>query len=528
MTDKPKSSSEISQDLALDELQDDSSRKQVEAYFEGKKSEISEVSKGRRQELREVMREMNRQKAGPDKIIEAILQQLFLKSMETKIRSSYPDKFADILIEFNINLAGDDDTKEELNANPVFTKARGKVLASIQADITKAQQEKGKYLKSQYVDNFADAVMRRYMKSMDEDIYGRVTESNVDSDLKIMTFDEWHMNNPSYSDETLFFSFNPEEARRFVGDIAKVKTELAKIDPQKAEMDNPLTDFFQKEVARIESGAMAGQDAAISALEEAQKLGASFAGALTVVKLKKDAEIKLNEAKNLKDKLPDFDASIEEGYQKFIQDIDAVTASFIKKNGTGELTIQTNSLDDLNKKLDAEKERTNKAVAEKEQEEQKKEADEKAKENEPPDPIEKPDEWLAHMGKEMGPFGGILVAFLAGSPLFAKFKKFIGKFKKKADAIEQGPRIAKAQTFLTKRFDFMGEEAIALTEMSIADALKASKAPPEVRQKPFVAFQEGLKRNGATEGTAGTVLDFVEKKESTWKDADDDSGKKTA
>lgn len=528
MSEQPKASSELSQNLALDELKDESKRQQVEAYFHEKKAEIGDVSKGRRKEMQDVMREMNRMKAGPDKIIEAILRRLFSESTKSKFRTSYPDKFADLLIEFNINLAGDDDTKEELNANTVFKKARGKVLGSIEADITKVQQAKGKYLKPQYIDMFAEAAMRRYMKSMDEDVWGRVSESNVDEDLKIMTFQEWRQSNISYSDETLFLSFNPEEARRFVGDMAKVKTELSKITPKKAGMDKAFIDFFQKESTRIESDAMASQDAAIAALEEAQKLGKSFASALTIVKQKKDVEAKLNESKNLKDKLPDFDVSIEEGYKKFIKNIDAVIAAFIAKKGAGELMVQTKTLDDLNKKLTGEKERAAKGAAVQQEEEKKKEAEEKVKENEPPSPVDNPDEWLAHMGKEMGPFGGILVAFLAGSPLFGKFKKFIGKFKKKKDALEQAPRIVKIQGLLRKKFHFKGEEALALTDMKISDVLKASKSPSKVRQKPFKAFQEGLKTNGATKGTAGTVLEFIEKKQKDWKETNDDTTKNVA
>lgn len=520
MTDKPKSSSEISQNLALDELQDESKRKQVEAYFEGKKTEINEVAKGRRQELQEVMREMNRMKAGPDKIIEAILQQLFSKSMESKIRSSYPDKFADILIEFNINLVGDDDTKEELNANAVFTKARGKVLASIQADISKVQQQTGRYMKPQYIDQFAEAVMRRYMKSMDEDIYGRVTESNVDNDLKIMTFDEWRMSNPSFSDDTLFFHFNPEEAKRFVGDVAKVKTELAKCDAEKAGMSKPLAEFFQKETTRIENAAMASQDGAISALDAAQKLTKAFAAALTIAKLQKDTEAKLNEAKNLKDKLPDFDASIEEGYNKILKDIESATTTFIEKKGDVEPALRTKDLEELNKKLETEKERANKQAVEQQEEEKKKEEEEKAKENEPPNPVDDPDKWLEHMGKEMGPFGGILIAFLAGSPLWERCKKFMAKIGKKKDALEKAPLISRVQPFMTTKFDLKGEEAVTLTQMDVSEVLKNSKAPSGVRQKPYEAFQTSLKHNGATEGTAGTILDFVDKKRDEWKDAD--------
>lgn len=522
MNEKLEPSSEISQNLALDELQDASKRKQVEAYFKDKKGDILEVSKGRRSEMQEIMRDMNRTKAGPDKIIEAILQRLFSKSLDAKLQSTYPDQFAGVVVEENINLVGDDDTKEELNANPVFMKARGKILAALRADVMKAQQQKGKYMKPAYIDKFAEAVFRKYVKDMDEEIYGRVTESNVDNDLPIMTFEQWRMTDPSLTDETLFMGFDAAEARQFVGDVAKVKTELAKYDPKKAGMDEQLTKFFQQEITRIEDAALASQDAAIAALDEAKQLAKPFAAAQTFVKYQKVAKEKLNEVAELKDKLPDFDASIEEGYNKWLKDIDLAIAAFIAQKGAGEVGIRETVIQDLDKKLAAEKERATNMAKEQEKAEEQKEAEEKAKENEPPDPVKNPDAWLEHMGKEMGPFGGILVAFLAGHPLWEKVKKFIGKFSKKKDALEKAPMVPRVQKFLTEKYGIKGEDAVNLSNLEVAKVLKMNKAPDNIPADTFTSLQEGMKRNGATEGTAGTVLDFIDKKRSDWKDADKD------
>lgn len=521
MSEQPKSQSELAENLALDELTDAEKRKQVEAYFEGKKQEISDVAKGKRGKLQEVMREMNRTKAGPDKIIEAILAELFQGALERDVSGRYAELFHTVLDEVGVDLEGDDKDRN----NPVRKKAMAIALTAIQQQVRAEEQKAKKFMNRQYVHEFAEALIRDYVKKMDDKAetfkWGVLHENELkEKGMEPMTFSDWIGVPPRYSEKQLFMELSPTEAKRFVGDIAGVKQELAKVKPEAAGLDKRLSDFFKAEAARIEGEAISQPGNLQPSLEAAAVLAAAFASAMKLSTFKGDVEARLNDAAGLKDKLPDFDASIEQGYHNLLSDVEASTKAFLEKKGAGDVVLKTKEKQELDKKLDAEKKRAEESAAKTAEEE-------KAKEEAGPNPLEDPEGFLQHIFKDH-PILTAVFGFFGFDKIFTKFlnspkvKKLQNVLKYKGKSQAEIERIGKEVmpkyvAFMEKEFEIKKEPAEEISLMDVSDFMKLTRSPKGVDQKPFEAFQKALESNGATKTTSGLLIDFMEKNMKEWK-----------
>ena len=504
--DKPKS--EAAEILPLDEITDKSKRRQVEAYFKDKK-DVLDAAKGQRGKLQEVVRKMNRAKAGPDQIIEAIVNNIFASNLDRNVRGKYAKEFVDEIIEQNINLVGDDDTVEELNANPVCQKARAKVLAVIKNGIQAAEKERGKFLKPKYADKYATAVCEKFVKDMDEEITGRVSAENVKVDLTPMTFNDWVAAHPENTDDTLFYSLNLAEAKEFVAEVSAVKSAMAPIDLKVKDLDKRLVTYFQGGMDKLNDEILARPVDPEPTIKAAKALAASYAVAMNIVKHQTDIKKRLQEIAELKKKQPDFDPTIEADYKKIEGETNKLIDSLIEKKGKGELAINQKAFTDLNKKFDAAKKQ---AAAPKKKPDETTDAAEGASEAEP-DLMTNPEGFLEKIGKEGGPIMSLVMAFFVGSPMFAKFKKFIGKFKNKTDVLKMAPRLNKFRDFLKKQdIEMKGDESAKVSQMELSKVLKMSRSPSGVGQKGFDALKVVLNENGAKKSTKGTVMEFLETK----------------
>ncbi len=512
-------SSEVRELLSLDQLTDEEKRKQVEAFFTDEKDKIREVASGQRDKFKDLMKEMNRTKAGADRIIEAILAKMFEGNLERSVRSRYGDVFADAVLAETIDFEGDDDTKEELNSNPAYQKARGRILATIRAGVLKFQQSKKKYMKPQYIDQYAKAVCEKYVKNMDEDIWFRVTEENVEKDLKPMTIDEWLNAHPELTPDELFYDFDVKEAKRFIGDVAGVKRELAKIDPSAKGLNAKLSHFFATEVSKIEAEVMGRPDNPQQVVEAAKALSTAFASALVLSKYQASIHERLNEIASLKDKIPDLDPSFEAGYKKINGEIEHAITTYLQKKDAEALKLEATAMRDLDAKLEAAKNKASETAKKEEEAAAEDEAAAAAKEEEPPDLLEDPKGFIAHMLK-----GHPIMAAVFG--IFG-FDKMIDKMMNKEGGIFErlsfSKHLVNARTLLEEIYKFEEEEVNALHAAKVGELLKRHSPPEGVDAKRFKTLQEDLRLNGGDENTKENFVHFLKKvKVDNWKQASEE------
>ncbi|MBU1953340.1 hypothetical protein KKH03_00015 [Patescibacteria group bacterium] len=515
----------LGKDLGLDELSDAQKKREVITFFEGKKDAIKGVASGKLEQLKAAMKQMERKQASSDQIITQILTTLFSTHLDENIRTKYADEFAQAVLAESIWLVGDDDTKEKLNSNSVFTKARAMVLGTIKAGI-KESQESGKYLKPQYIDQYATAVFGKYVKNMDEDITGRVTEENVEKDLKPMTFNDWRASHPELTEKELYLDLSDTEARDFALDIAGIRKEMDKINPSLEGLDPKLSSYFVNEKSKLHEESLNRPDSLRLVQEEAVKLAASFAAAAALTEVQKGVREKLNEVVGLKDKVPNLDASLETGYKQVLTSIDGAVTNFIEKKNAESLRIDTKAKTDLDAKLEAEKQ---KAPAPGETPEGGEAGAEGAEAEEKINPLEDPAGFLQNMFKDHPIIASMLSMFgldkifdkVMQNPTVRRLRDmatYAGKSKEQIEKIEK-ELIPKFVKFADEKFGIKKNGAEVLAKMKVPAVLKLTRSPIHVDEDQFTAFKAALELNGATKDTKGLVIDFMENKFDDWKAA---------
>ena len=511
----------LSQELGLDEISNAETKREVINYFEGKKEDIKGVTSGKLEQLKDAMRKMERQSAGSDKIIEEILQTLFSTHLNENIRMKYADEFALAVLNKNINFEGNDDTKAELNANPVYTKARTNVLNTIKAGVLDAQKI-GKFIKPKYVDQYAGEVFGKYVKNMDEDIYGRVSESNVSKDLHPMTFSDWRASHLELTDKELFLDLSITEAKEFALDIAGIKKEMDKINPAIPGLNPKLSSYFANEKSKLHEESLNRPDNLRLVQQEAAKLAGSFAAAVSLAEFQKGVKEKLNEVIGLKDKFAGLDATIEPGYKKVLANIDAAIAKFMENKDDKSLTVDPKEKSDLDAKLALEKQKVPDpgteaaAAAETEKEEAKK-----------INPLEDPAGFFKNLFKDH-PIIASMLSMLGMDKMFDKIAQnpamqkmralmaYAGKSKEQIEKINK-ELIPKFVKFADEKFGIKKNGAELLAKMKVSAVLKLTRSPMHVDENQFNAFKAGLEENGAEKGYKGLVIDFMETKFGDWK-----------
>lgn len=443
------------------------------------------------------------------------------------LNGRYAEKFDEVMNDIEPDLEGDDNPE-----NVVWRKARGIAITAIASEIEGAQKKAGKFIKRDVVHEFAEALIRDYVTKMDEKAeqlafnIGVLHESELDPqknpDMRPLTFDDWLGIPPRYPEDQLYEQLDMQASKEFAGNVGKVGAELAKIRDEG--LDLKFQKFFATEKARIQKEALSNPEAAKESLQTAEQLSQNFAKARVLSKLIKDLDARLNDVAGLKEKVADLDPALEEGYKKERENIAMLIDAFVA-SGKGKMDYDVKMIVELDKKLAGVKElaRTDAARAEKAvpagpaaEAEQVAESAEQ-----PPDPMEDPDAFLVHMGNEMGPFGKLIVGFLAGSPFFAKFKTWMGTMKGKYGVEgfqEAAPQIALSLTFMREKFGFHGDEALAFSDQEVAQVLRMDHPPAGVRQEPFDLFIAALRRNGATNNTIATVPGFLRDHEEHWID----------
>lgn len=446
-------------------------------------------------------------------------------TFQEDLTGRYAQKFDEIMKDIEPDLEGDDEPN-----NPVWRKARGIALKAIENEIGAAQKKAGKFIKREVVHEFAEALLRDYVTKMDAKAeqwafnIGVLHASELDDpDMTPLKFEDWLGYPPRYPEEALYEDLDMKGAQEFASDVGKVGAELAKI--QSEGLAEKFNTYFMAERAKIQNHAVSSPDAAKESLKTAQALTKNFEKALMLSKVLEDLDTRLKDMADLKEKIADLDPTVEDGYKKEKAAVEKLMDDFVA-SGKGSLEYDVKAILAIDKKRDEAKGKARQQASEQKEEEEA-QADQEAKEAaEPPDPFEDPDGFLMHMGSEMGPFGKLFVGFLAGSPFFAKLKKYMSTMKGKyglEGAKKEAPRVAQLQSFLSEKLDIRGDEAAVLASMSIVDVLNMSRSPSGVRQKPFENFVAALQHNGAKKDTAGTVNDFVEQHQGSWKDVPSDN-----
>lgn len=472
----------------------------------------------------------------------------------------YTALFNSVLDEVGVDLEGTDEDKN----NPVRKKAESVVSAVLLAVPVN--------LRAKYMHQYAEEMIRDFVKKMDDQAetltFGTLHVEEV-TKLKPLSFQEWIAAPERARLTDLFMELDQEQARKFTGDVAKIREVLAYVKGITG-LNNDLLEYFTGEAKKME-GSITTNPAEIlkkvGDLEAAAKASVALAAVQTAV------ESSLTEASAVKAQVQDFDATIETGYAKLKVDIEKGFTDFLVSKDVKLLDKSgfESTKTQLDTKLAAEKAKVQATVVPP--------APGKPNENDPSNPNNPPAEekkkWsYADIINDPGgwimnklPWLAVVFAFVP--KLQAQFSALISKVSgKKAPeqenkepdkpksetdttaaaaplvaaapgaASSQAPETAetpqqkaaretlerreaaidKSTKYIKEKINFTEDEMKLVTPMKVTDFLKLQDAPVGIEKTKFAALKQSLSFNGATSENTETIIEFVASKGENWKE----------